>query len=98
MPVLPSDNEEIKRDEQRIGPRSVGGASRPASQKGSNIDDEVQNSPIKRLQKGKELVDPYVESEESDMWYLYLPSVIGAVLAVGVVGVLSLSSWRKKQN
>lgn len=37
-------------------------------------------------------------SSGSDLWYLYLPGVVGAILAVGVVGALSLTSWRKNQN
>lgn len=96
IPVLPSDNEELKNNEHQ----TKEGVSRPTLREKGSIEDhhELQNSPVKRLQKAKDLVDPYVESEENDMWYFYLPSVIGAVLAVGVVGVLSFSSWRKKQN
>ncbi|GJJ08310.1 hypothetical protein Clacol_002521 [Clathrus columnatus] len=90
VPILPSDNTELEKGQQRNGPltpQSASDISRTTSQKGnSNVSDqELQNSPIKRLRKGKELVDPYVESEEHDMWYFYLPGVISAVLAVGVL-------------
>ena len=43
----------------------------------------------------------YDQDDEDNTWYLYLPGLIGAgtaLLVVGVVSALSLSSWRKNQN
>jgi hypothetical protein len=53
----------------------------------------------------REKQEALVRAEEGDMgdatWYLYLPGLIGAgtaLFAVGLIGALSLGSWRKTQN
>lgn len=41
------------------------------------------------------------EDDVDGTWYLYIPGLVGAgtaLLVVGVVGVISLSNWRKNQS
>lgn len=65
-----------------------------------------EEKPRRRRQAQKEeaLVEQRHKQEADDTdatWYLYLPGLIGAgtaLFAVGVIGALSLGSWRKSQN
>ena len=83
--------------EVRSTPPSTSGPSRASSQKDAQEKDEAVVKP-RRRRKGKDgLEDSMFEHLDGDMWYLYLPGVVGAVIAVGIVGALSLTSWRKSQ-
>ena len=103
VPVLPSEGDEFTIEKVRKGIEvrstapSTSGASRASSQKDAQEKDEVAVK-SKRRRKGKDgLEESMLEHLDSDMWYLYLPGVVGAVIAVGIVGALSLTSWRKSQ-
>jgi len=62
--------------------------------------------PLRRRRQGEEVeVVGKPETKTTDdidnTWYLYIPGLVGAgtaLLVVGVVGALSLSSWRKSQS
>jgi len=106
VPVLPNDGEESGSERERdrkasvSGPTSVSAMSRASSKHELREKEEPLTVPPKRRRReraieGTSLVDP---DPNSDLWYLYLPGVVGAVIAVGVVGALSLTSWRKGQN
>ncbi|KDQ57175.1 hypothetical protein JAAARDRAFT_178758 [Jaapia argillacea MUCL 33604] len=44
---------------------------------------------------------PTADEDEDSAWYLYVPGLVGAgtaLLVVGFIGALSLSSWRKNQS
>ncbi|KAA1467471.1 hypothetical protein DENSPDRAFT_832528 [Dentipellis sp. KUC8613] len=65
----------------------------------------TSRSQRRRQRQKEEDVEIYDEAATSDgldsTWYLYIPGLVGAgtaLLVVGVVGALSLSSWRKSQN
>jgi hypothetical protein len=65
---------------------------------------EQEIIPRRRRQKKEELVfmDEVKGRDDIDSaWYLYVPSLVGAgtaLLVVGVIGALSLSSWRRNQG
>jgi hypothetical protein len=65
---------------------------------------EQEIIPRRRRQKKEELIfmDEVKGKDDIDSaWYLYVPSLVGAgtaLLVVGVIGALSLSSWRRNQG
>ncbi|KAG2351492.1 hypothetical protein BDR07DRAFT_1443909 [Suillus spraguei] len=65
---------------------------------------EQEIVPRRRRQKKEELIfmDEVKGKDDIDSaWYLYVPSLVGAgtaLLVVGVIGALSLSSWRRNQG
>ncbi|KIJ52526.1 hypothetical protein M422DRAFT_26108 [Sphaerobolus stellatus SS14] len=105
VPVLPSDGEESGSEKEKpaSGPTSVSAASRASSRHAAELSEKEDTvvSMQKRRRRDKPVAEEtLVESSNnsSDLWYLYLPGFVGAVIAVGVVGALSLTSWRKSQN
>jgi len=104
VPVLPTEGEESgsererKEIEARSTPPSISAASRASSRRDTQEKVDVPSIPPTRRRREKSLEEPLIEPVDNDLWYLYLPGVLGAVLAVGVVGALSLTSWRKSQN
>lgn len=101
VPVLPSEVDEGTIEKGRKGievrstPPSISGASKASSQKDIQEKDEAPANPKRRRKDG--LGESMLEDLDNDVWYLYLPGVVGAVIAVGIVGALSLTSWRKSQ-
>jgi len=65
---------------------------------------EQEIMPRRRRQKKEELIFMNEVKGKEDIdsaWYLYVPSLVGAgtaLLVVGVIGALSLSSWRRNQG
>ncbi|KAF8591133.1 hypothetical protein K439DRAFT_1650933 [Ramaria rubella] len=103
VPVLPLEGEETGSEKERKGMEIRSAAPSVASRGSSRRDThEIGVPDIAPKRRRKERLDDssMLDSDhvESDMWYLYLPGVVGAVIAVGVVGALSLTSWRKSQS
>ncbi|KAF8525848.1 hypothetical protein BU17DRAFT_41320 [Hysterangium stoloniferum] len=103
VPILPDDSKETGNERAfgspsvRSTPPSISAVSRASSRK--DTPEKGENNIIsKRRRRDKTPEKPMLEPVENDMWYLYLPGVVGAVIAVGVVGALSLTTWRKNQN
>ena len=103
VPVLPSEGEELIGEKERKGievrsaAASTSGASRASSQRDIQEKDDATMKPKRRRKDKDGLGESMLEDMDNDMWYLYLPGVVGAVIAVGIVGALSLTSWRKSQ-
>ncbi|KAF8512258.1 hypothetical protein JB92DRAFT_2929264 [Gautieria morchelliformis] len=104
VPVLPSEGDESRSEKGRrsievrsTAPTSTSGVSRASSQKDTQEKDAVAAKPKRRRKEKDGPADSMLDHVDSDMWYLYLPGVVGAVIAVGIVGALSLTSWRKSQ-
>jgi hypothetical protein len=103
VPVLPSEGDESTSEkgrrsiEVRSTAPSTSGVSRASSQKDTQEKDAVAAKPKRRRKEKDGLEDSLLDHVDSDLWYLYLPGVVGAVIAVGIVGALSLTSWRKSQ-
>jgi hypothetical protein len=103
VPVLTADSDEAVSERERVAPSvrstppSVSAASKTSSIK--DIQEKEEHTTIpKRRRRAKAPEEPMLEPAENDLWYLYLPGVVGAVIAVGVVGALGLTTWRKNQN
>jgi hypothetical protein len=66
--------------------------------------DSLPDTGLRRRLKKEEMtlkLDEAKADDIDDSWYLYVPGLIGAgtaLLVVGVVGALSLSTWRRNQG
>ncbi|RDB26281.1 hypothetical protein Hypma_006505 [Hypsizygus marmoreus] len=95
----PHDVEELEMPTMELGASAPGSACSGASR---NTDPDT---PIVRRRRKKEeitLFDNKVAEDELDnTWYLYIPGLVGAgtaLLVVGIVGALSLSTWSRRNQ
>lgn len=103
VPVLPFEGEELASERRGTDARSAAPSTSATSATSSRKDPQEKDvgpgtKPKRRRKERVEREESLLERAESDMWYLYLPGVVGAVIAVGVVGALGLTSWRKSQG
>jgi thiamine pyrophosphokinase len=97
IPTLPADEPDLSKSELRMPDVSI-----------DTFGDLNDEKPRRRRRKaGESMVeqasrDSREGSEDSDgTWYVWLPGIIGAgtaLLAVGLIGAMSIGSWRKSQN
>lgn len=97
IPTLPVDEPDLSKSELRMPDVSI-----------DTFGDLNDEKPRRRRRKqGESMVeqasrDSREGSEDSDgTWYVWLPGIIGAgtaLLAVGLIGAMSIGSWRKSQN
>lgn len=85
-------------------PRIELGMSEPGSNISgiSHIDSDT--SGVRRRRKKEEIAlfdNRMAKTEVDDTWYLYVPGLLGAgtaLLVVGIIGALSLSSWSRRSQ
>lgn len=109
IPVLPAEGEEPSNDKDqrptgatdvRSTAPSTSAASRTSSRRDTHENTDATSKPKRRRKEKEDHNDSILGRStpaDADLWYLYVPGVVGAVIAVGVVGALSLTSWRKSQ-
>ena len=62
------------------------------------------DTPVVRRRRKKEemtLFDNHVAEDVDNTWYVYIPGLVGAgtaLLAVGIIGVLSFSTWSRRNQ
>jgi len=96
VPIIPSENtQELEMPSMETHP------SAPASVYSG---DSLPDIGMRRRRNKEEMtlkLDEAKADDIEDSWYLYVPGLIGAgtaLLVVGVVGVLSFSTWRRNQG
>jgi hypothetical protein len=97
FPTLLDETAEVNKSELRMPDVNIDG-----------FGDQIDEKPRRRRRKpGESMVeqvsrDSREGNEDSDPdWYVWLPGLIGAgtaLIAVGLIGAMSMGNWRKSQN
>lgn len=98
IPILPHENSSIHGSEELEIPSLELGTS--ASEESRQTDPDT---PVVRRRRKKEemLFDNHADEDVDNTWYLYIPGLVGAgtaLLAVGIIGVLSFSTWSRRNQ
>lgn len=98
IPILPHENLHIHGAEELEMPSmELGMAS-------GNAHQTDPDTPVVRRRRKKEeltLFGNHVDDDVDNTWYLYIPGLVGAgtaLLAIGVIGVLSFSTWSRRNQ
>jgi thiamine pyrophosphokinase len=80
------------------------GTSAPGSARSGESRQTDPDIPVVRRRRKKQeltLFDDHVVEDVDNTWYLYIPGLVGAgtaLLAVGIIGVLSFSTWSRRNQ
>jgi hypothetical protein len=104
IPVLPHETIPIHGSEELEMPLLELGTSAPGSARSGESRQTDPDTPVVRRRRKKEemtLFDNHVDDDVDNTWYLYIPGLVGAgtaLLAVGIIGVLSFSTWSRRNQ
>jgi hypothetical protein len=99
IPALPHENASTHDAEELEMPSIELGPARPGESGQTDPD-----TPVVRRRRRKEemtLFNDHVDEDVDNTWYLYIPGLVGAgtaLLAVGIIGVLSFSTWSRRNQ
>lgn len=104
IPTLPHENVPTHSSEELEMPSMELGTSAPGSARSGESRQTDPDIPVVRRRRKKQeltLFDDHVVEDVDNTWYLYIPGLVGAgtaLLAVGIIGVLSFSTWSRRNQ
>jgi hypothetical protein len=104
VPLLPPESDDLRNDELEMPTIELNPSAPESVYSGEESQTDTKSPMMRRRRKKEEVVWLHdQEAKVADMdnaWYLYIPGLVGAgtaLIVVGVIGALSLSTWRRNQ-
>jgi len=101
IPILPYENGPIHGSEELEMPSIELGTSGAGSTRSTESRQTDSGTPIVRRRRKEEMTLFDNHEDMDNTWYLYIPGLVGAgtaLLAVGIIGVLSFSTWSRRNQ
>jgi hypothetical protein len=104
IPNLPHEKIQNFGSEELEMPSMKLETSAPRSARSGESNQTDPDTPMVRRRRKKEeltLFDNHINDDVDNTWYVYIPGLVGAgtaLLAVGIIGVLSFSTWSRRNQ